>query len=360
MTIEFISIPEADKRAVPTEFTFGKTFTNYMFSQSYVEGEGWHDAKIHQYAPFQMWPASVVLHYAQEFFEGAKAYRRPDGNINLFRFMDNCRRFNSSAERMAMPTVDPETHFDTLVKLLEVQPEWVPDAPSTLYIRPTMIANSQMLGLGSAREYLHYIILSPVGSYFAAGGTTKGLAVYVETEHVRAFPGGTGAVKAGGNYAASVYVSEQVKKQGYAQVLWLDGLERRYIEEVGAMNIAFVYNGKTIVTPELSGTILPGITRDSLLTLAPDLGYKMTEARLDVDEIMRDIASGEITEAFGIGTAAVIAAVGRFNYKGNDYTLGDQTSGPVSNHLRETLTGIQFGTIADPYGWTTTINVTGA
>ena len=354
MSLPIIPIDPALKRDVPATFDFGKVFANYMFTQKYQAGRGWYDAQIEPYAALSLLPAAAVFHYAQEFFEGAKAYRRDDGNINLFRFMDNCRRFNRSAERLAMPTVDIETHFDALVQLIQFEQAWVPQAPSTLYIRPTMIATSPRLGLATSEEYLHFILLSPVGSYFAKG--VKPLSVYVEHEYVRAVRGGVGDIKAGGNYAASVYVSEKVKAQGYDQVLWLDAFEHRYVEEVGAMNIAFVYHGNHIITPALSGSILHGITRDSVLKLAPDLGYTIEEGRLDVEEVMQGIRSGDITEAFGMGTAAVIAPVGRFGYKGQSFVVGQEDQmGSVAKNLLETLTGIQFGRIPDPYNWITTV-----
>lgn len=349
MSVPIIPINDADKKTIPENFVFGKNFANYMYTQKY-NGEAWVESQIEPYGTIPMSPASAVFHYAQECFEGAKAYRRPDGNINLFRFDENCKRFNRSAKRLSMPQVDPQAHFDALVQLVELEQEWVPEAPSTLYIRPTLIASSAQLGLKASKEYLHFIIMSPVGSYFAGGFNT--LPVYVSTEHVRSAPGGTGDVKAGGNYAASVFVSEDAKEKGYAQVLWLDAVERKYVEEVGAMNIMFVYNGKHIVTPELSGTILPGITRDSVLKLAPDLGYTAEEARLDINDIVRDIKSGEITEIFGTGTAAAIAPVGQLGYNGEDYIASNNEVGDVSKHILEQLQGIQFGRIEDPYGWT--------
>lgn len=355
MDIQIVPLDESQLRPVPTEFAFGKTFSNRMYLGRYNTEKGWYETKIDAYQPLSLDPATAVFHYGQELFEGTKAYRRDDGNINLFRPMENMKRFNRSASRISMPTVDPEAHLDAIVKLVELEHEWVPDAPGTLYIRPSMIAASPQLGLAASNDYIHFVIVGPVGGYFAAGSSA--LSVYVETEHVRAAPGGTGDVKVGGNYAAAVYVSEQAKQKGFAQVLWLDAVERRYVEEVGAMNIAFVYGGKRIVTPALTGSILPGITRDSILRLAPDIGYEASEERLDIETIIADIKSGSITEAFGMGTAAVVAPVGSFGYKGETVQVADGEMGPVATHIRKQLTDIQYGKAADPYGWTLTINV---
>jgi branched-chain amino acid aminotransferase len=296
-----------------------------------------------------------VFHYAQEIFEGTKAYRRADGNINLFRPWENARRFNRSAERMAMQQVDEEAHVEAIVQLVKLEHQWVPGGDGeSLYIRPTMIATEPALGVHASSSYLHYIIVGPVGAYFASGFNP--IAVFISDEYVRAVRGGTGEAKCGGNYAASLIVGAEVAKKGYSQVLWLDGVERRYVEEVGAMNIAFAY-GKHIVTPALSGTILHGVTRNSVLRLAPDLGYTVEEARLDINDILRDLESGKITEAFGMGTAAVIAPVGRFGYKGQDYIVNNNEPGPIASHLYKTLTDIQYGRAPDPYGWTVMIKV---
>ena len=355
MDITIVPLDDSQLRPVPTEFSFGKTFANRMYLGRYSADKGWYESKIDAYQPISLDPATAVFHYGQELFEGTKAYRRKDGNINLFRPMENMKRFNRSAQRIAMAEVDPEAHLDAIVKLIELEHEWVPDAPSSLYIRPTMIASSPQLGLAASSDYIHFVIIGPVGGYFA--GNSGSLSVYVETEHVRAAPGGTGNVKVGGNYAAAVYVSAQAKEKGYAQVLWLDAVERRFVEEVGAMNIAFVYKDKRIVTPELSGSILPGITRDSILRLAPDLGYPMEATRLDINDILRDIKSGAITEAFGMGTAAVVAPIGSFGFHNEKIQVGTGQSGPVAEHIRQVLTDIQYGNIPDPYGWTQTITV---
>jgi branched-chain amino acid aminotransferase len=356
MPITIEPLAPTEQKPFPQTLTFGRHFANRMFTQRWTAEQGWHDAKIGPYGPFVLDPSTAVLHYAQEIFEGTKAYRRPDGNINLFRPWENIKRFNRSALRMAMQEVDPEEHLEAIVQLVSLEHEWVPNQDgASLYIRPTLIATEAALGVHASHSYLHFIILSPVGPYFATGFNP--VPVFISDDYVRAVRGGVGDAKTGGNYAASLYVSEQVKQLGYQQVLWLDAVERRYVEEVGSMNIAFVYGDKQIVTPALSGSILPGITRDSVLRLAPDLGYTIEEARLDVHEVMRDVERGEITEAFGLGTAAVVAPVNKFGYKGKELQVGSGESGPVARHLFQTLTDIQYGRAPDPYEWTYTIQV---
>ncbi|MCB8984224.1 MAG: branched-chain amino acid aminotransferase [Ardenticatenaceae bacterium] len=346
--------PANTKQPPVDDFGFGNLFSNRMFTQQYTAGQGWHDARIGPYEPLSLWPSTAVLHYAQEIFEGTKAYRRPDGRVNLFRPWENARRFNESARRMVMPLVDEEDHVAAIAKLVELEEDWVPGVPgSSLYIRPAMIATDAALGVHASKTYMHFIILSPVGAYFKEGFNP--VPVYISEEYRRAVKGGTGAAKTGGNYAASLYVSEAVKSKGYSQVLWLDAIHGRYIEEVGAMNICFVYGGQQIVTPRLSGSILPGITRKSLLTLAPDLGYEVSEETIDVNDMLADLKSGKITEVFGCGTAAVIAPVGKFGYKDEEYIINDYQPGPVSHRLFDELTGIQTGRLPDPYNWTFTI-----
>lgn len=355
--LEIIPLDESQLKAAPKDdFGFGNKFSNRMFTQHYTSGVGWHDAKIGPYEPFVLPPSTAVFHYAQEIFEGTKAYRRPDGNINLFRPWENAKRFNNSAVRMSMPVVDEEDHLAAIVKLVELENDWVPEADgAALYIRPTMIATEPALGVHASKEYIHFVITGPVGSYFATGFNP--VAVYIEDKYIRAVAGGVGSAKTGGNYAASLYVGAEAQKKGYSQVLWLDAIERRYVEEVGAMNICFVYEGKRVVTPALSGSILPGVTRNSVLTLGADLGYEMVEGRVDVHEMLADIASGKITEVFGCGTAAVIAPVGKFGFQDKEYVINDNEPGPVSKHLFKELTDIQYGRIPDRFGWTYTIEV---
>ncbi|MBE7528322.1 MAG: branched-chain amino acid aminotransferase [Ardenticatenaceae bacterium] len=357
MDIKILPLDETKLKTPPTDdFGFGNKFSNRMFSQKYTPELGWHDATIGPYAPFVLDPATAVFHYAQEIFEGAKAYRRPDGHINLFRPWENMKRFNNSARRMAMAAVDEEEHLTAIIRLIELEQEWVPTYPgATLYIRPTMIATDAALGVHSSKSYLHYVIVGPVGPYFKGGFSP--VPVYISDKYRRAVRGGVGDAKTGGNYAASLLVGEEAQAKGYSQVLWLDAIEGRFIEEVGAMNICFVYEGQKIVTPPLTGSILPGVTRKSVLELGRDLGYEVAEELLDVHEVLADIESGKITEVFGCGTAAVIAPVGKFGFAEKEYIINDYQSGPVSKHLFDELTGIQYGRIPDRFGWTLTIEV---
>ncbi len=355
MEVQIVPLQPAEIKPVPKEFGFGNVFTNRMFSQHYSPEKGWHDAKIGPYAPFSLYPATAVFHYAQEIFEGMKAYRRPDGHINLFRPWENMKRFNNSARRMAMPAVDEEGHLEAILQLIALEHQWVPDPPGTLYIRPTMIASDPALGVHASKTYIHFVILGPVGSYFKEGFNP--VPVYISDTYRRAVIGGTGDAKTGGNYAASLFIGEQAKAKGYSQVLWLDAIEGRYVEEVGAMNIYFVYEGKKIVTPPLTGSILPGVTRKSVLRLAADLGYEVAEEPVDVHEMLAGIKSGKVSEVFGCGTAAVIAPVGKFGYKEQEYIINNNQVGPVATRMYQELTDIQFGRKADPYGWTQLIEV---
>jgi len=351
MPISISALEENKRGSCPAEFGFGSVFSDHMFTQNYEAGRGWYDAEITPYHNLTLDPSAAVLHYSQEIFEGLKAYRRPDGKINLFRPEENIKRFNRSATRMVMPEVDESLHLEAMQSLIALDHNWVPDQEgSSLYIRPAMIATSSKIGLGAAAGYMHFIITGPAGPYFQGGFNP--ISVYIADKYRRAVVGGVGDAKTGGNYAASLYASEEVAKIGYTQVLWLDAIEGRFVEEVGAMNICFVYQGKRIITPSLSGSILPGITRDSILQLAPALGYEMSEQRLDIHEILADIESGKITEVFGCGTAAVISPVGQLCFKGKEYTINNNQSGPVSKHLYDELTGIQYGTSEDRFGWT--------
>ena len=356
MDIKLLPLDQANLKSIPREdFGFGNNFTNRMFSQKYTPEKGWHEAQIGPYAPLVLDPATAVFHYAQEIFEGLKAYRRPDGRVNLFRPWENMKRFNNSARRMAMPVVDEEEHLAAIVQLIELEHDWVPDVPgAALYIRPTMIATEPALGVHASTQYLHYVIIGPVGAYFKEGFNP--VPVYISDAYRRAVRGGTGAVKTGGNYAASLFVGAEAKAKGYSQVLWLDAIQGRYIEEVGAMNIAFVYGGERIVTPPLTGSILPGVTRDSVVTLARDLGYEVVEEQIDVHDMLADVESGAITEVFGCGTAAVIAPVGKFGFRDKEYLINNYKVGPVAKRLYDELTGIQFGRVEDRFGWTMTID----
>lgn len=332
-----------------SQLGFGRLFTDHMFLMNYEKGKGWYDPRIVPYGDFSMDPASMVLHYGQAIFEGTKAYRRADGEIQLFRPQANMARMSSSAERMCMPALDEEMALEGLKKLIEVEKDWVPHQEGTsLYIRPTMIALDVQLGVHASNKYLFYIILSPVGAYYKEG--LKPVGIYVEDAYVRAVRGGVGFTKCAGNYAASILAGEVAATKGYAQVLWLDGVEQRYIEEVGAMNMMFAYGNK-IITPALNGSILPGITRNSVLTLASQLGYEVEEKKIAIDEVFADIKSGKCTEAFGTGTAAVISPVGELCWKDEKLTVGDGNIGPVAQKLYDTLTGIQTGKLADENNW---------
>jgi len=333
----------------PAKMGFGKLFTDYMFVMDYETGKGWHDARIEPYQNFQMDPATAVLHYGQAIFEGLKAYRRDDGGIQLFRPQANFARMNRSAERMAIPKFDEEVALKGLLKLVEIEKDWVPAGKGTsLYIRPTIIATDPFLGVHASHTYRFFIIVSPSGAYY-----TSGLApvnIYVEDNYVRAVRGGVGFAKAAGNYAASLRAAEIAAEKGYTQVLWLDGVEQKYVEEVGAMNMMFVIDGK-IVTPMLNGSILSGITRDSVLTLAKDAGLTVEERKVSIDEIVEGAKNGRVTEAFGTGTAAVVSPVGTLCYSGECVTFGNGSIGKYTRHFYDTLTGIQYGRLPDPHGW---------
>lgn len=334
---------------------FGRYFTNRMFRQFYSPDKGWHDAAIVPYQPLSLDPASQVLHCGQDVFEGSKAYQRPDGKINLFRIDQNMIRFNRSAHRMGMPEIDPDFHVEAIRTLVRLERQWIPTEPgSALYIRPVMISTESTLEVRASRNFMHFIILSPVGPYFGTG--LSPVPVFISHDFVRAVRGGTGEAKTIANYAGSILATEEARKLGFQQVLWLDAVERRWVEEVGGMNIAFVYGENRISTPALSGSILPGVTRDSILRLAPDLGLKATEDRIDVNDMLADIESGRITEVFAMGTGAVIAPVGRFRYKGKDYIINENQTGPVAQCLFDALTDIQYGRAPDRYGWTETID----
>ena len=351
MNIDVTTIDDAQARSLPEgQFGFGRIFSNHMLTREYTSQGGWADAQIQPYGPIPMALSMSALHYAQEIFEGTKAYRRPDGKINLFRIDQNIKRFNRSAVRMELPQMDEEEHLEAIVKLIELDQDWVPSQPDTsLYIRPTLVCAEESIGMLHANKSLFFILLSPVDPYFATGFAP--ISVFVEDQYVRAVRGGVGEAKTGGNYAASLHATDRAMKAGYKQVVWLDAIERRYVEEMGGMNIFFVYGNKLVTSP-LTGTILPGVTRDSLLILGKDLGYETEERMIDINELMADIKSGACTEAFACGTAAVIAPIGRMGYKGEDVIVNNNEVGSVTQHLYDELTGIQFGRIPDRFGWT--------
>ena len=334
-----------------SQLVFGKLFSDHMFIMEYDTGQGWHSARIQPYGPFSIDPAAMVLHYSQEIFEGLKAFRRPDGSIAMFRPADNVARFNRSAERLCMPQVDEKFFLDAMIQLLRLEADWVPhNIGTSLYIRPTMIATEAMLGVRPANKYLCYIILSPVGAYYKGG--IAPVKIWISDFYVRAAEGGTGEAKTGGNYAASLYAAKQASEQGYDQVLWLDAKEKRFVEEVGSMNMLFLYDGK-IVTSPLHGTVLDGITRRSALTLLQEMGYEIEERALSVDEVMEGARSGRLQEAFGTGTAVVISPVGSFCYQDECVQLGDGKPGELTMKLYDKLTGIQYGREPDNHNWIT-------
>ena len=352
MEIRVDPLPEGSRGTAPSDpaqLGFGKYFASRMLSASWTEGRGWHDARIGAYAPLVLEPSAAVFHYGQEIFEGLKAYRWADGGTVLFRPEMNARRLNRSAARLVLPEVPEEFFLDGIAQLVRLEREWVPAAAgASLYIRPTLIAVDRYLGVKPAAECLFYVILSPVGAYYAAGFNP--VRILVEDRFVRAVPGGTGEAKTGGNYAASLLAGRRAKEQGFEQVLWLDAIHRRFVEEVGAMNIFFVA-GDRLVTPRLTGSFLAGVTRDSVLALAPTLGYAVEEGTVPIDELLADIRAGRVTEAFGTGTAAVVSPVGVLGYKGEEVVVGGGVVGPVTQRLYDTLTGIQYGRLPDPFGW---------
>jgi len=332
-----------------SQLGFGKHFTDRMLVVEWKPEAGWHNGRIEPYAPFSLDPSCMVLHYSQEIFEGLKAYKWADGRVALFRPEMNARRFNQSADRICMPELPEEIFLKGIEQLVSLEKDWVPSAPGTsLYIRPAMIAVEAGLGVKPSSHYYFFVILSPVGAYYSGGFKPTG--IMVEDKYVRAVPGGTGEAKTGGNYASSIKAALEAKQKGYDQVLWLDGCHKRYVEEVGSMNMFFVYGSK-IVTAELNGSILSGITRDTVCTIAPTLGCDVEERQIDIEELMTDIRNGKVTEAFGSGTAAVITPVGKLCYRNEVVEFGNGEVGKVTQKLYDTLTGIQTGKIRDEFGW---------
>lgn len=332
------------------ELGFGKYFTDHMFVMDYTEGKGWHSARITPYAPIQLDPATMVLHYAQETFEGLKAYRTKDGRILLFRPEMNARRMITSNERLCMATIPEEIFVDAVKAIVEYEQEWVPHKEGTsLYIRPFMFATEAGVGVHPANSYKFIIILSPVGNYYPEG--VNPVKIYVEDEYVRATKGGTGFAKCGGNYASSIIAQKKAEELGYTQVLWLDGVERKYIEEVGTMNVMFKIDGE-IYTAPTDGTVLPGITRNSCITLLKDWGYKVNEEHFTIDFLIEKAKEGKLEEAFGTGTAAVISPIGELYYKGEKHIINDFKTGDLTKKIYDTLTDIQWGNIPDKFNWT--------
>lgn len=349
ITIERTQHPK-QKPTDQTRLGFGNYYTDHMFLMNYDEGKGWHDPRIVPYGPIELDPAAMCLHYGQEVFEGLKAYRTEDGRILLFRPDRNMARLNSSNERLCIPAIDEAFAVEAIKKLVSVDQDWIPTAEGTsLYIRPFIFATEAQVGVHPAQELLFAIILSPVGAYYPEG--LNPVKIYVEDKYVRAVRGGMGYTKTGGNYAASLKAQDEAEKVGYTQVLWLDGVERKYIEEVGTMNVFFVIDDE-IVTPELQGSILPGVTRMSCIELLKKQGYKVSERRLSIEEVAEAADAGKLKEAFGSGTAAVISPIGELKWDEKVMTINNGEIGTISQYLYDTLTGIQWGKLPDPYGWT--------
>ena len=349
MDIKITRATTTGTRPKDSELGFGTVFTDHMFVMDYTEGKGWHDARIEPFADFSVSPAAMVFHYGQAIFEGLKAYKTPEGKIQLFRARDNFARLNRSARGVCIPEVDEDFVMDALKQLVKLEEKWIPETLGTsLYIRPTIVATDPFLGVRASHKFKFFIILSSVGAYYSEG--LNPVKIWVEKDHVRAVKGGVGEYKTAANYAASLYAGEEAKKSGYAQVLWLDGVERKYIEEVGAMNIFFIINGE-LVSPELNGSILPGITRYSVLDLAKRWGMTVSERRISIDEIMAAHEDGSLTEVFGSGTAAVISPVGEIRYDDKIMNIGDGTPGEISLKFYNTLTDIQYGKAEDTENW---------
>lgn len=340
---------DAPKEKPQGKLGFGKIFTDHMFIMDYTQGIGWHDPRIEPFRDLTLSPASMVFHYGQEMFEGLKAYKGEAGETYLFRPDMNAKRTNATNDRLCIPRVSEEDYVQVIKELVKVEEDWIPTEPGTsLYIRPFIFATEPFLGVDIAKNFLFMIILSPSGAYYESG--LAPVNIWIEDDYVRAVRGGMGYAKTGGNYAASLAAQVKAHDEGYSQVLWLDGVERKYIEEVGAMNIFFKIDGK-IVTPQLNGSILPGITRDSVLTLCRDWGMPVEERLVSVDELLEAQKNGKLEEVFGTGTAAVISPVGKLRYKDDVMLIGNGEIGEVSQKIYDTLTGIQLGKREDNFGW---------
>ncbi|MBE6038056.1 MAG: branched-chain amino acid aminotransferase [Anaerofustis stercorihominis] len=349
MELQVIKTQNPKTKPAFDQLGFGKYFTDHMFMMTYTEGTGWHDAKICEYGPLAISPAAQVFHYGQATFEGMKAYRDENDNVTLFRPLDNFERMNRSNDRLCMPAIDKEFVLNALEQLLMIEKEWIPNLKDTsLYIRPFMIATESSLGVKVSSEYIFMIILSPVGSYYAEG--LQPTSIYVEDTYVRAMDGGTGEAKCAGNYATSLKPYKKAKDMGYSQVLFLDGKERKYVEEVGTSNAFFVIDGKLYTSP-LKGTILPGITRDSVIKVAQMKGIEVVEEALAIDYIFEVAKEGRLDEAFASGTAAVISPIGKLAYEDDVVIINEGKIGDMAQMLYDTITGIQTGRLDDPFGW---------
>lgn len=350
MDVKIIKTNNPKPLVEESKLGFGSVFTDHMFICDYDSEKGWHDARIVPFENISIHPAATVLHYGAEIFEGLKAYRTKSGSVQLFRPIENIRRLNRSAERLCLPPLDENDALDALLKFVKIEERWTPYSfGSSLYIRPFIIGNDENLGVHACKKATFYIIASPSGSYYKEG--INPVKIMIENDDVRAVRGGTGYAKCGGNYAASIRASEKALKIGYSQVLWLDGVEKKYIEEVGAMNVMFKIDG-VIVTPDISsGSILPGITRKSCIELLRHLGYTVEERKLSVDELVGALESGKLEEAWGCGTAAVVSPIGYLSYNGKEYLVSNGNIGEVTKKLYDELTSIQWGLKEDEFGW---------
>jgi branched-chain amino acid aminotransferase len=352
MEIKIIKASPKKMKAKPKDESrlgFGKIFTDHFFNMKYKDGRGWYDAIIEPYRPLQLDPTAMCLHYAQEIFEGLKAYRGKDGAIFLFRPTENIKRMNDSAERLCMPSIDEDIFLDALKKLVIMEKDWIPHGEGTsLYIRPTMIATEPALGVHPASEYLFFIVVGPVGAYYPQGfSPTK---IFVSEEYVRAARGGTGHIKAAINYATSLYATRIAMNMGYTQVLWLDAREKQYVEEVGTSNIFFLI-GDELITPALTGTILPGVTRNSVIRLARHFGIKVAERQLSIDEVISALQKGTLKEVFASGTAAIVSPVGQIYFRGKEHIINGGKTGPLAEKLYNEILQIQYGMKEDPFNW---------
>lgn len=342
-------VPAAKRAELLANPGFGRVFSDHMVTIKYSDAEGWHDARIEPRGPIPMDPAAAVLHYAQEVFEGLKAYKTADGGATLFRPRENAKRFQKSAERLAMPVLPEEDFLEAVDQLVSIDREWIPDGDGSLYIRPYMFANEIFLGVKPSSNYLFIVIASSVGSYFKSGADA--VSVWVSQEYTRAAPGGTGAAKCGGNYAASLLAQAEATRHGCDQVVFLDAAERKWVEELGGMNIFFVFDDGSLSTPPLGGTILPGVTRSSLITLAKDKGIRVREERYSYDQWKADAHSGKLREAFACGTAAVVTPIGTVKAPEGAFTIGNGGAGTRTGELKTALVDIQRSRAADPHKW---------
>ena len=352
--LEIVKSEELKPKPVGDQVPFGTVFTDHIFTMDYETGKGWHSPKIIPYAPITLDPAAMIFHYGQTVFEGLKAYRTEDGRVLLFRPKENFKRLNLSSDRLSIPPVDEEKVLEYLMKLVELEKEWVPETPGTsLYIRPFIISTEPNLAVGPSQTYKFMILLSPVGSYFPGG--LKPVIIHVEDQFTRAVKGGTGMAKTAGNYSAGYQAQANARKAGNADVLWLDGVEKKYIEEVGSMNIFFKINGE-VVTPEMNGSILKGITRMSVIELLKSWDVPVSERKISIDEIYQAYEAGLVEEVFGTGTAAVISPVGELSWKGQNIVINNHEIGELSQRIYDTITGIQYGKVEDSFGWTVEVN----